>query len=90
MKEGFLMIIVNLLIKTMFPRQAENANFPNSMSLDLRTSMIDVDVVHQASNEVNQTTSPQRSQDTRQRAQSTIQPNPPDYEVFPTEIKNKT
>ena len=60
------------------------------MSLDLRTSMIDVDVDHQASNEVNQTTSPQRSQDTTQRAQSTIQPNLPDYEVFPTEIKNKT
>ena len=60
------------------------------MSLDLRTSMIDVDVDHQASNEVNQTSSPQRSQDTTQRAQSTIQPNLPDYEVFPTEIKNKT
>ena len=57
------------------PRQAENANFPNSMSLDLRTSMIDVDVIHP---------------DTTQRAQSTIQPNLPDYEVFPTEIKNKT
>ena len=60
------------------------------MSLDLRTSMIDVDVDHQASNEVNQTTSPQRSQDTTKRAQSTIQSNLPDYEVFPTEIKNKT
>ena len=54
------------------------------------TSVIDVDVVHQASNEVNQTTSPQRSQDTTQRAQNTIQPNLPDYEVFPTEIKTKT
>ena len=60
------------------------------MSLDLRTSMNDVDVDHHASNEVNQTSSPQRSQDTTQRAQSTIQPNLPDYEVFPTEIKNKT
>ena len=60
------------------------------MNLDLHTSVIDTDVVHQASNEVNQTTSLQRSQDTTQRAQSTIQPNLPDYEVFPTEIKNKT
>ena len=49
-----------------------------------------IDAVHQASSEVNQTTSSQRSQDTTQRAQSTIQPNLPDYEVFPTEIKNKT
>ena len=52
--------------------------------------MIDVDVFHQASNEVNQTTSPKGSQGTTQRAQSTIEPNPPDYEVFPAEIKNKT
>ena len=52
--------------------------------------MIDVDVFHQASNEVNQTTSPQGSRDTTQRAQSTIEPNLPDYEVFPAEIKNKT
>ena len=72
------------------PRQAENANFVNSVNLDLHTSVIDVDAVHQASNEVNQTTSPQGSQDTTQRVQSTIQPNLPDYEVFPTEIKNKT
>ena len=72
------------------PRHAENANFVNSVNLDLHTSVIDVDVVHQASNEVNQTTSPQGSQDTAQRVQSTIQPNLPDYEVFPTEIKNKT
>ena len=49
-----------------------------------------IDAVHQASSEVNQTTSSQRSQDTTQRAKSTIQPNLPDYEVFPTEIKNKT
>ena len=47
-------------------------------------------MVHQASNEVNQSTSPQRSQDTTQRPQSSIQPNLPDYEVLPTEIKNKT
>ena len=40
-------------------------------------------------NEVNQTTFPQRSQDITQRAQSTIQLDLPDYEVFPTEIKNK-
>ena len=60
------------------------------MNLDLHTSVIDVDVVHQASNEVNQTTSPQRSQDTTQRAQSTIQPNLPNYEASPTEMKNKT
>ena len=72
------------------PRQAENANFANSVNLDLHTSVIDVDVVHQASNEVNQTTSPQRSQDTTQRAQSTIQPNLPNYEASPTEMKNKT
>ena len=52
--------------------------------------LIDADVVHQATSEVNQTTSSQRSQDTTRRAQSTIQPNLPDYEVFPTEIKNKT
>ena len=57
------------------PRQAENANFANSVNLDLYTSV---------------TTSPQRFQDTTQRAQSIIQPNLPDYEVFPTEIKNKT
>lgn len=57
---------------------------------DLHTSAIDVDVVHQADNEVNQATSPQRFQDTTQRAQNAIQPNLPDYEVFPTEIKNKT
>ena len=31
-----------------------------------------------------------RPQDTTQRAQSTIQPNMPDYEVFPTEIKNES
>ena len=49
-----------------------------------------MDVVHQAIKEVNQTTSPQSSQDTTQRAQSTIQTNLPSYEVFPTEIKNKT
>ena len=72
------------------PRQAENANFVNSVNLDLHKSVIDVDAVHQASNEVNQTASPQGSQDTTQRVQSTIQPNLPDYEVFPTEIKNKT
>ena len=71
--------IINLLIKTMFP-----------MKLVLHTAVIDADVVHQASSEVNQTTSPQRSQDTTQRAQSTIQPNLPDYEVFLTEIKNET
>ena len=52
--------------------------------------IIDVDVVHQAIKEVNQTTSPQSSQDTTQRAQSTIQTNLLSYEVFPTEIKNKT
>ena len=72
------------------PRQAENANFANSVNLDLHTSVTDADVVHQASNEVNQTTSPQRFQDTTQKAQSTIPPNLPDYEMFPTEIKNKT
>ena len=71
--------IVNLLIKTMF-----------SVKLDLHTPVIDADVVHQASSEVNQTTSPQRPQHTTQRAQSTIQPNMPDYEVFPTEIKNES
>ena len=49
-----------------------------------------MDVVHQAIKEVNQTTSPQSSQDTSQRAQSTIQTNLLSYEVFPTEIKNKT
>ena len=54
------------------PRKAENANFAKSVNLDLHTSVIDADVVHQASNEVNQTTSPQRSQDTTQRAQNTI------------------
>ena len=72
------------------PRQAENANFANSVNLNLHTSVIDADMVHQASNEVNQSTSPQRSQDTTQRPQSSIQPNLPDYEVLPTEIKNKT
>ena len=72
------------------PRQAENANFANSVNLDLHTSLIDMDVAHQASNEANQTTSPQGSQDSTKRAQSTIQPNLPDYEVFPTEIKTKT
>ena len=35
--------------------------------------MINVDVAHQASNEANQTTSPQGSQDSTKRAQSTIQ-----------------
>lgn len=60
------------------------------MNLDLHTSVIDVDVVHHASNEANQTTSPQGAQDATERAQSIIQPNLPDYEVFPTEIKNKT
>ena len=40
------------------PWQAENANFANSVNLDLHTSVIDADVVHQASNEVNQSTSP--------------------------------
>ena len=45
------------------PRQAENANFANSVNLDLHSPVIDVDVVHQASNEANQTTSPQGSQD---------------------------
>ena len=59
------------------------------MNLDLHTLVIDADVFHQASNEVKQTTSTQRTQDTTQRAQSTIQPNLPDYEVFPIEIKNK-
>ena len=49
-----------------------------------------MDVVHQAIKEVNQTTSPQSSQDTSQRAQSTIQTNLLSNEVFPTEIKNKT
>ena len=77
------------------PRQAKNANFANSVNLDLHTPVIDLDVVHQASNKANQTTSPQGSQDStnsERRAQSTIQPNPglPDYEVFPIEIKNKT
>ena len=72
-------------------RQAENANFANSVNLDLHTSVLDLDVVHEASNEVNQAPSPQRPRDTTQRApQSAIQPNLPDYEVFPTEIKNKT
>ena len=53
--------------------------------------MIDVDVVHQASNEVNQTTSLQGSQDSTKRAKNNyIHPNLPDYEMFPTEIKNKT
>ena len=52
--------------------------------------IIDVDVVHQAIKEVNQITSPQSSQDTTQRAQSTIQTNLLSYEVFATEIKNKT
>ena len=59
------------------------------MNLDLHTLVIDADVFHQASNEVKQTTSTQRTQDTTQRAQSTIQPNLPDYEVFTIEIKNK-
>ena len=59
------------------------------MNLDLHTLVIDADVFHEASNEVKQTTSTQRTQDTTQRAQSTIQPNLPDYEVFPIEIKNK-
>ena len=36
------------------PRQDQNANFANSMNLDLHTSVIDLDVVHLASNEVNQ------------------------------------
>ena len=71
------------------PRQAENANFANSVNLNLHTSVIDADMVHQASKEVNQSTSPQRCQDTTQRPQSSIQPNLPDYEVLPTEIKNK-
>ena len=35
------------------PRHAENANYANSVSLDdLHKSVIDVDVVHQAGNEV--------------------------------------
>ena len=55
------------------PRQAENANFANSVNLDLHTSVIDVDVVHQVSNEANQTNSPHGSQDSTKRAQSTIQ-----------------
>ena len=54
--------------------------------MDLHTSLINADVVDQASKEVNQSTYPQRSQDTTQRVQSSL----PDYEVFPTEIKNKT
>ena len=54
------------------PRQAENANFAKSVNLDLHTSVIDADVVHQPSNEINQTSSHQRSQDTTQRAQNTI------------------
>ena len=58
------------------------------MNLDLQTLVIDADVFHQASNEVKQTTSTQRTQDTTQRAQSTIQPNLPDYEVFP--LKSRT
>ena len=45
------------------PRQAKNANFANSVNLDLHTPVIDLDVVHQASNKANQTTSPQGSQD---------------------------
>ena len=65
-------------------------NFANSVNLDWHTSVIDADVVDQASNEVNQTTPPQRFQDTTQTAQRTIQPDLPDYEEFPTEIKNKT
>ena len=51
--------------------------------------MIDVDVVHQASNEANQTTSPQGSQNSTKRAQSTIQPNLPDDEVFPLKSRTK-
>ena len=54
------------------PRQAENANFANAVNLDLHTSVIDVDVVHQGSNEANQTTSPRGSQDSTKRAQSTL------------------
>ena len=69
------------------PRQAENANFANSVQLDLHTTVIDVDVVRQAGDEFNQTTSPERFQDTQQRAQRIIQSNLPDYEVFPTKIK---
>ena len=72
------------------PRQAENANFANSVQFDLHTTVIDVGVVRQAGDEFNQATSPERFQDTQQRAQSIIQSNPPYYEVFPTEIKNKT
>ena len=80
--------IVSLLIKTMFLGKLKML-ISNSISLDLRTSTIDVDVVHQASNEVNQTTSPQRSQDTTQRAKSTIQPNLPDYKCFPLKSRTK-
>ena len=54
------------------PRQAEYANFASSLNLDLHTSMIDGDLVNQENNEVNQTITPPRSQDTIQRAQSTI------------------
>ena len=52
------------------PRQAENANFAKSVSFDLHTPVIDLDVVHQASNEANQTTSPQGSQDSTKTAKN--------------------
>ena len=52
------------------PRQAENANFAKSVNFDLHTPVIDVDVVHQASNEANQTTSSQGSQDSTKTAKN--------------------
>ena len=52
------------------PRQAENANFAKSVNFDLHTPVIDLDVVHQASNEANETTSPQGSQDSTKTAKN--------------------
>ena len=79
--------IVNLLIKTMFPGKLKMLIWETFMNLDLHTSVLDVDVVHQASKEVNQTTSPQRSQDATQRAQSTI--TYPITRCFPLKLRTK-
>lgn len=56
----------------------ENANFANSLNSELHTSA------------KSQQESSSGLPDTPQRVQNTIQPNLPDYEVFPSEIKIKT
>lgn len=47
-------------------------------------------MIHFIKQKISQTTPPSGLPDTTQRAQNMIQPNLPDYEVFPSDVKNKT